>query len=139
MRRDKRRVSRRAFLKATAIVSLGSIAAGSSADTASAQQPAPTPPHGAELRGLNLPAKDPLAEGRFGFMFKGQPAAPADETLLTNLGQKMQETPLAPPASFEQNDAPNENPNAALTSGFTFVGQFVDHDITFDTTPLDLA
>ena len=30
-----------------------------------------------------------------------------------------------------------ENPNPALTSGFTFVGQFVDHDITFDTTPLD--
>ena len=30
----------------------------------------------------------------------------------------------------------NENPNPALTSGFTFVGQFVDHDITFDTTPL---
>ena len=28
-------------------------------------------------------------------------------------------------------------PQPALTSGFTFVGQFVDHDITFDTTPLD--
>ena len=34
------------------------------------------------------------------------------------------------------NDAFSENPNPRLTSGFTFVGQFVDHDITFDTTPL---
>ena len=30
----------------------------------------------------------------------------------------------------------NENPSPFLTSGFTFVGQFVDHDITFDTTLL---
>ena len=37
----------------------------------------------------------------------------------------------------DHNDALSENPNPLLTSGFTFVGQFVDHDITFDTTPLD--
>ena len=38
--------------------------------------------------------------------------------------------------SSKDNDICNENPNPFLTSGFTFVGQFVDHDITFDTTPL---
>ena len=37
----------------------------------------------------------------------------------------------------DHNDALGENPNPLLTSGFTFVGQFVDHDITFDTTTLD--
>ena len=31
-----------------------------------------------------------------------------------------------------------DSPNLDLTSGFTFLGQFVDHDITFDTTTLDL-
>ena len=44
-----------------------------------------------------------------------------------------------PPVALRQkdhNDAFNENPNPLLTSGFTFVGQFVDHDITFDTTTL---
>ena len=54
----------------------------------------------------------------------------------------MEEQPAANPASSsaakDENDAFNENPNPLLTSGFTFVGQFVDHDITFDTTPLDL-
>ncbi len=52
----------------------------------------------------------------------------------------MEEQPAANPASSsaakDENDAFNENPNLLLTSGFTFVGQFVDHDITFDTTLL---
>src|SRR3712207_2015356 len=29
------------------------------------------------------------------------------------------------------------NTSARLFAGFTFVGQFIDHDITFDNTPLD--
>ncbi len=37
------------------------------------------------------------------------------------------------------NDRCNENPNLDLTSGFTFLGQFVDHDITFDTTDAQQA
>ena len=46
-------------------------------------------------------------------------------------------SPAPPPSSpITNNDALNENPNPLLTSGFTFVGQFVDHDITFDTTTL---
>jgi hypothetical protein len=77
--------------------------------------------------------------------------------LLTALGQTMEEQPvigtaLTDPvtgepvlngdgspvlATKDNNDALGENPNPLLTSGFTFVGQFVDHDITFDTTPLD--
>ena len=63
-------------------------------------------------------------------------------TLLDRLGATMEEQPRPPtPAASaqldkDQNDASNENPNPNLTSGFTFVGQFVDHDITFDTTLL---
>jgi hypothetical protein len=73
-------------------------------------------------------------------MFKSQPPLPASETLLNRLGGVMEEKPTANPDSTggqkDENDAWNENPNPDLTSGFTFVGQFVDHDITFDTTLL---
>jgi hypothetical protein len=108
--------------------------------TAAAAELPPTPPHGAELRGMDLVVKSPTTEGRFGFMFKGQPPLPATDELLNPLGALMAERPPANPASTslqkDENDAWNENPNLNLTSGFTFVGQFVDHDITFDTTLL---
>jgi hypothetical protein len=140
-----RGLSRRGFLKVTAAASLGTAAAaaaGVTADvpTAAADELPPTPPHGAELRGMDLVVKSPTTEGRFGFMFKSQPPLPASETLLNSLGALMGEQPAANPASSsgqkDENDAWNENPNPLLTSGFTFVGQFVDHDITFDTTRL---
>jgi hypothetical protein len=47
-----------------------------------------------------------------------------------------QGNPVQATATKDHNDSLGENPNPALSSGFTFVGQFVDHDITFDTTPL---
>ena len=98
------------------------------------------PPHGAELRGMDLVVQSPTTEGRFGFMFKSQPPLPASDALLDRLGATMEEQPAADPASSsalkDGNDASNENPNPSLTSGFTFLGQFVDHDITFDTTLL---
>ena len=40
-------------------------------------------------------------------------------------------------ANKDHNDSSARIPSRLLTSGFTFVGQFVDHDITFDPTPLD--
>jgi Animal haem peroxidase len=140
--------NRRLFLKGTAAASLGTAAAaagvtpaGVRLPTAAAEELPPTPPHGAELRGMDLVVKDPTTEGRFGFMFKSQPPLPASDTLLNSLGQVMEEQPdadnvLGSSAQKDENDAWNENPNPLLTSGFTFVGQFVDHDITFDTTKL---
>ena len=90
---------------------------------------------------MDLATQSPTTEGRFGFMFKNQPPHPASGTLLEDLGLVMEEQPVIstvpPVATKDDNDRFNENPNPLLTSGFTFVGQFVDHDITFDTTPLD--
>ena len=90
---------------------------------------------------MDLVVKSPTTEGRFGFMFKSQPPFPASDTLLDSLGATMEEQPTADAVSTtdekDANDAFGENPNPRLTSGFTFVGQFVDHDITFDTTKLD--
>jgi hypothetical protein len=137
-------LSRRGFLKVTAAASLGTAAtaAGVTAGVtpAVADELPPTPPHGAELRGMDLATQSPTTEGRFGFMFKNQPPHPASGTLLEDLGLIMEEQPVIstvpPVATKDDNDRFNENPNPLLTSGFTFVGQFVDHDITFDTTPL---
>jgi hypothetical protein len=154
--RDARDFSRRSFLKGTAVgavaASLGTTSAAWMAPAAAAAPLPPTPPHGAELRGMDLVVESPNSEGRFGFMFKDQPPFRPSDDLLKRLGQEMEEQPVkgdphidpvtgqpGTPATVgnNENDAFNENPNPKLTSGFTFVGQFVDHDITFDTTPID--
>ena len=77
-----RGVSRRGFLKVTAAASLGTAAAAagitpSGLPTAAAEELPPIPPHGAELRGMDLVVQSPTTEGRFGFMFKSQPPFPA--------------------------------------------------------------
>ena len=83
-------------------------------------------PHGAfQQRGQDAPAKNREAEGRFGFMFKHlQPFSPPDE-LLRSLAESMRQ-----PAAAAGNPAQFENPEVA--AGYTFVGQFVDHDLTAD-------
>ena len=94
---------------------------------------------------MDLVVKSPTTEGRFGFMFKSEPShlasidAEAADKLLDRLGATMVEQPDVGGTSTlnNENDTWNENPNPNLRSGFTFVGQFVDHDITFDTTLLD--
>jgi hypothetical protein len=135
--------NRRSFLKGTAAgavaASLGTATSAAWMAPAAADPLPSTPPHGAELRGMDLATQSPTTEGRFGFMFKNQPPHPASGTLLEDLGLIMEEQPVVDTTtgvSKDDNDRFNENPNPRLTSGFTFVGQFVDHDITFDTTPL---
>ena len=96
--------NRRLFLKGTAAASLGTAAAASGVtpagvSTAAAAELPPTPPHGAELRGMDLVVKSPTTEGRFGFMFKNQPPFPASDTLLDSLGATMEEQPTADAAS----------------------------------------
>jgi hypothetical protein len=144
MTHKKHRLSRRDFLKRTATVSLGTLAAGALSPAAlQAQAAAPIPPHGSELRGMSLVVKNPTAEGRFGFMIKSMPpyvlnADPELPDPMRVLGQAMLET-LAEsndPLVHDENDRFNENPNPEMTAGVTFLGQFIDHDITFDSTKL---
>jgi len=65
----------------------------------------------------------------FGRMFGDLPAytAPSDE-LLHSLAESMRDPNLPI----------NDNP-AGVSSGFTYVGQFLDHDLTLNTTPLGEA
>jgi Animal haem peroxidase/LysM domain len=67
------------------------------------------------------PAADVARAFRFSRMFAELPAfAPADDGLIA-LGQAME-------------DAPNFKDHPDLPAGFTYFGQFLDHDITFDKT-----
>jgi hypothetical protein len=147
MKRKHYQINRRTFLRRAAVGSLGIVSArGNGAPLAQEPLPhamyvptvltssnvVPMPPHGADLRGVALPTKNRLAEGRFGVLFKHlQPFAPPDD-LLTELGLTMRE--LGEDVSHAENDRLNDNPNPEFHSGFTFLGQFIDHDITFDTT-----
>ena len=97
--------SRRSFLKGTAAgavaASLGTATSFAWMAPAAAAEPAPMPPHGAELRGMDLVVESPTTEGRFGFMFKSQPPlGRASDTLLDRLGATMEEQPaVGRPAS----------------------------------------
>ena len=74
-----------------------------------------------------------LGAGFFDFMFKNLPAFTASDADLDTLAKAMKD-----PAPVDQ---PNPDPhdNKKIPSGFTYLGQFVDHDITLDMTPLSLA
>ncbi|MGH4022728.1 MAG: peroxidase family protein [Pseudonocardiaceae bacterium] len=63
-------------------------------------------------------------EGRFGVMFKKLAAFAPPDDLLRGLAEEMHD-PGTPDL---------DNPD--VPGGFTFLGQFIDHDMTLDTTPL---
>jgi hypothetical protein len=100
--------------------------AAATASGAAGSSPVPAR-HGAVLRGMELPGLQRNREGRFGFMFKGlAPFLPPDELLLELAGTMVE--PSGVP--FNQDDNPR------IPGGFTFLGQFIDHDLTRDTTPM---
>jgi hypothetical protein len=121
------RFSRRGFLAGAAALSAGAVV-GRQAGVAHAEVGG-SGLHGAQLRGMFLTSKDRLAEGRFGTMFKRLPAYAPSDDLLAGLANTMVEPDTSD--SFL-------NTNPRLFAGFTFIGQFIDHDITLDTTPLEL-
>ena len=70
-------------------------------------------------------------EARFGTMFKDlQPYTP-DERLLRDLAYAMTET-----RGPTDDIVPDGKDNVDMPSGYIYLGQFIDHDMTRDTTPL---
>ena len=122
-----RRLSRRGFLAGVAGVSAGAMV-GRAPGFAYAQE-ATGGLHGVPLRGMYLTTKNRLAEGRFGLMFKRLPAHAPPDVLLEGLATTMVE---------DSTGDEHLNTSKRLFAGFTFIGQFIDHDITFDHTPLAL-
>jgi hypothetical protein len=111
--------------------------------------------HG-QLRGVDA-AQSPLFEGNFGRMFRALPSATFDPADLLNLAQGFKddknslEGMTSPPeVKIDNNNQPirdvrgflipiatkesdaDDEENFGIPAGYTYLGQFIDHDITFD-------
>lgn len=126
MAQRKRTIDRRTFIKATGGAALGMVFAhGAWVPEAAAQRVGVA--HGAALRGIELPKKRGRSvQGRFGFMFPELPAHQPPLALTDALAATMRD-PAPGSEAGDNNDVP---------SGFTFLGQFIDHDLTMDREPL---
>ncbi len=77
---------------------------------------------------------DDLMEGRFTRLFPDAPAATFAHPDLVRLADAMTAAPDIPPTPETEVDA-EENPG--IVAAYTYFGQFIDHDLTFDpTSPL---
>lgn len=85
--------------------------------------------HGHGIRGMSRESLQALAgngdPGKFGKMFPRLRSLHAEDDALFELAKAMRDT------RGDTGDHPE------LPAGYTYLGQFVDHDITLDTTPLD--
>jgi len=88
-------------------------------------------PHGRGVRGLNLSRSSLLFGGAFGRIFRALPAAEfgandaESQANLKALGKAMVGT----------DDKPKDNPDpeeSGIPALYTYLGQFIDHDLTFD-------
>lgn len=76
--------------------------------------------HGSEPRGLDSVPRAPSYEGRFGRMFRRLPTFTQTDEFLTALAEGMRQP------DGEVSD------NPGIPAIYTYFGQFIDHDITFD-------
>ncbi len=89
----------------------------------------PASGHGTPPRGLNSTVNSTLFQGRFGRMFRALPPALFNDDDLIALATAMTAEPEAGLTPETEND--NEE-NFGIPAGYTYFGQFIDHDITFD-------
>lgn len=98
-------------------------------------------PHGGGLRGLEMRRQSSLFEGRFGRMFRELPEAVHTRDALKKLGMAMTADPehivvegKKFPIAAKENTKhiQDDEENSGIEAGYTYLGQFIDHDITFD-------
>jgi Animal haem peroxidase len=84
--------------------------------------------HG-KARGADHASRSPQFEGRYGRMFRRLgPAAFSDAALLA-LARRMVAEAETEPVPETQVDSEE---NQGIAAGYTYLGQFIDHDLTFD-------
>ena len=101
---------------------------------------APVPPvqhtmHGNDNRGLAAGAVPGVAFGRYGQMFDLPAANRLPPAALWALAKAMIKVDAGAPIDGE--DPADENPT--IPAGYTYFGQFVDHDLTLDPTPFNTS
>src|SRR6266704_4597655 len=97
-----------------------------------------TPGSHGVVRGMDLAPRSSLFEGRFGRLFrflppaqfelKGEHGTKRAEDDLKKLAEKMTDDPEFP----ADPDARDAEENQGITAGYTYLGQFIDHDLTLD-------
>jgi len=85
--------------------------------------------HGAKIRGADNATQSPMFEGRFGRMFRSLPPARHTEQALRDLAARITAEPEAEETPETEPDAEE---NTGISAGYTYFGQFIDHDLTFD-------
>lgn len=91
--------------------------------------------HGSRLRGIESVTSSFSTQGRFGRMFRNVPIFEHQPDNLENLAKSM----IAPNNPDDLKPVPipfplDEQENPIIPAGYTYFGQFIDHDITFDPT-----
>ena len=89
--------------------------------------------HGKPLRGLMSTKRSPLFQGYFGRMFRtlhGATFGNTDQENVANLAHLAK----AMVAGFDAPKDGADEEESGIPSLYTYLGQFIDHDITFDPT-----
>ena len=99
--------------------------------------PTQPPVHGTSgNRGIESPPSSVLIKGRFGRMFRQLPvfelAGPGGDATLKNELHALAAQMVQDAEPDKPLDAEDEDQNPDIPAGYTYLGQFVDHDITFD-------
>ena len=100
------------------------------------------------IRGATFDRRSSQSEGRFGRIFRSLPAASWKESALRDLaGNGLQDNrmsappevdvahprlPIAPPETGQASRIHDAEEDSAIDAGYTYLGQFIDHDISFD-------
>jgi hypothetical protein len=104
---------------------------GTAARNAKASPHQPTVQHGRPQRGLESTATSHLLQGKFGRLFRNLPAAQFGSTP----DQSEHNLHTLALAMLGTSDPPKDGPDdeeSGIPALYTYFGQFVDHDITFD-------